>query len=217
MGPIIILDKSAFQSLSRREHLFLDIHFMENLTPILGLELLADLRKAPRGSKTADEMVAELAEKFRGSGPTTNVDYRTLCVNSLLGNHFPLDGRITPDSGRPVLGPDGSRGYFVDLSPINRAILRWARGEFGDFEREFAEYWRDTTRSLDFESFRRQLDAHRVVLPKVDSLAELRQNVNSLLITATLQDVWLRWLLDQLSVPPDCERAIWNRWKRAPD
>jgi len=40
MGPIIILDKSAFQSLSRREHLFLHIHFMENLTPILGMERL---------------------------------------------------------------------------------------------------------------------------------------------------------------------------------
>ena len=72
----------------------IDSFFKENLTPILGLELLGDLRKETHGSKTAEEKVTELAEKFGGSGPVTNVDYRTLCVESLLGNHFPLDGRI---------------------------------------------------------------------------------------------------------------------------
>jgi len=129
MGPIIILDKSAFQSLSKREHLFLHIHFMENLTPILGIELLGDLRKEGRGSKTAEQMVTELAEKFGGSGPATNVDYRALCVNCLLGNHVPLNGRIVPQGGRAVRSRDGSRGFIVDLSPLTQAILRWADGQ----------------------------------------------------------------------------------------
>ncbi|MFZ2149449.1 MAG: hypothetical protein WAV28_19735, partial [Sedimentisphaerales bacterium] len=77
MGPIVILDKSTFQSLSKQEHFYLDIYFLENLTPILGMEILADLRKETPGSKTAEEKVTELAEKFSGSGPATNVDYRT--------------------------------------------------------------------------------------------------------------------------------------------
>ncbi len=213
MGPIIILDKSAFQSLSRREHLFLHIHFMENLTPILGLELLGDLRKEGRGSRTAEQIVTELAEKFGGSGPATNVDYRTLCVNSLLGNQVPLDGRIVPQSGRAVRARDGSRGFIVDLSPLNQAILRWADGQFEDFEREFAGYWRQVTRDLDFDSLVDQLNAQHVILPKADNAAELRPHVDTLLSRAALQDVWLTWLLAQLAVPADYERAIWSRWR----
>ena len=45
MGPIVILDKSTFQSLSYREHIFLDKYFYENNTPILCMELLGDLSK----------------------------------------------------------------------------------------------------------------------------------------------------------------------------
>lgn len=216
MGPIIILDKSTFQALSRREHLQLHFYFLENLTPILGLELLGDLRKERRGSKTAEEKVAELAEKFGGSGPATNVDYRTLCANSLLGNHFPLDGRILPQGGRPVRSRDGTRGFFIDLSPFNRAILRWADGEFEDFEREFAGYWRQVTRNLEVDSFIAQLNAQHVILPKVESVAELQQQVDGLLSTVTLQNTWLTWLLSQLAVPRDYERVIWARWRAHP-
>ncbi len=34
-GPILILDKSAFQMFSAREHLCRSIHFFDNVTPIL--------------------------------------------------------------------------------------------------------------------------------------------------------------------------------------
>lgn len=213
MGPIIILDKSAFQSLSAREHIFLDIHFMENLTPILGLEILGDLRKEGQGSRTAEEIVTVLAGKFGGSGPATNVDYRTLCVNSLLGNHFPLDGRIVPQSARVVRSPDGSRGIFIDLSPFNQAILRWSNGQFTEFERELAGHWRQVTRNLDYDSFVEQLNVHHVILPHVANVSELRHHIDALLDIAALQNVWLTWLLGQLSVPADYERAIMARWK----
>lgn len=216
MGPIIILDKSAFQAFSRREHLFLDIYFMENLTPILGLELLADLQKQGRGSKTAEEKVAELAAKFGGSGPATNIDYRTLSFNSLLGNNFPLAGRIIPQNQRPVRGPDGSRGMFIDLSPLNRAILRWSCGKFEEFEHDFAGYWRVSTRDLDPDAFSSQLDSNHVVLPKANTLQEVQHNADTLLTTITLQEVWLSWLLTQLSLPKKYEQAIWIRWKRHP-
>lgn len=216
MGPILIFDKSAFQSLSRREHLYVDIHFLENLTPILGLELLGDLRKEGRGSRTAEEIVADLAAKFGGSGPATNIDYRTLCVNSLLGNHVPLDGRIPPQSTRAVRAPDGSQGFFVDLSPLNHAILRWANGEFDDFEREFAGYWRQETRNLDFDSLADQLNAEHVIIPAAATVPELVGHVDTLLATASLQDVWLGWLLAQLGVPAMHEQAIWLRWKASP-
>ena len=216
MGPIIILDKSTFQSLSKREHLFLHIHFTENLTPILGMELLGDLRKETPKSKTAEEKVSALAEKFGGSGPITNVDYRTLCVQSLLGNRFPLDGRIIPQSARQVQDPDGGWGVVINLSPLNQAILRWSDGKFKEFERQFAGFWRKETQSLDLDSFRDQLNRHYVILPKVSNFEELRETVDSLLATVAHQDVWLSWLLDQLSLPSSLESLIRIRWEARP-
>jgi len=213
MGPIIILDKSTFQSLSKNEHLFLHKHFKENLTPILGMELLGDLRKETPGSKTAEQKVTELAEKFGGSGPATNIDYRTLCANSLQGNHFPLDGSIIPQSARQVYDPERGWGAVIDLSPLNKAILRWRKGEFEKFEQEFAGYWRKTTQSFNLDSFRDQLNSYHVILPKVNNFKELRETVDSLLTTAVHQDVWFSWLLDQLSLPGPVKLRIRVRWR----
>lgn len=213
MGPIVILDKSAFQSLSLREHLELDEHFMENLTPILCLEILADLRKEVPGSKSSEQKVAELADKFGGSGPVTNVDYQTLCRESLLGNHFELDGHIVPESARLFPEHNGRHGLIVDLSPFNRSILRWADGEFEEFEREFAGYWRQVTQNLELESLQEQLNAHYVILPKVSDFKELHDTVDRLLATVAHQDIWFLWLLQQLSFPPPLERHIRLSWK----
>lgn len=213
MGPIVILDKSTFQSLSKREHSYLDIHFLENLTPILGMEILADLQKEALGSETAEETVSKLAEKFGGSGPATNVDYRTLCAQSLLGYHIPLTGQIVPQSARPVHARDGTSGIVIDLSPLNHAILRWQDGKFEEFEQELAGYWRKVTQNLDFDSFRDQLNSKHVILPKVSNFRELRETVDSLLATVAHEDVWLSWLLGQLSLPKPLESIILLRRK----
>ena len=213
MGPIIILDKSTFQSLSKDEHLFLHMHFMENLTPILGMEILGDLRKEAPGTKSAEQKLSELADKFGGSGPATNVDYRSLCFESLLGNHFPLDGRIIPESSRAVHDPKMGRGMIIDLSPLNRAILRWQDGKFEEFEREFSTYWRQVTLNLDLDSFGDQLNAYHVILPRVDNFRELRETVDTLLADVAHQEIWLSWLLGQLSPPPDIEALLLARWR----
>ena len=45
MGPITIFDKSAFQALSAREHVFVFKHLYSNITPALIYEVLGDLTK----------------------------------------------------------------------------------------------------------------------------------------------------------------------------
>lgn len=212
MGPIIILDKSTFQSLSKEEHFILDIHFKENLTPILGMELLGDLRKETPGTKSAEQKLSELADKFGGSGPATNIGYRSLCIESLLGNHFPLDGRIIPQSTRAVRDPDMGWGIIIDLSPFNHAILRWQDGKFEEFEREFSTFWRQVTQNLNLNSFRDQLNAYHVILPRVDNFQELQETVDTLLTTVAHQEIWFSWLLSQLSLPPAIEALIVARW-----
>lgn len=61
MGPILILDKSTFQSLGYEEHLELKKHFMENLTPILAMEIVADLAKEVKGKSSDDKLHRKLA------------------------------------------------------------------------------------------------------------------------------------------------------------
>jgi len=145
MGPIVILDKSTFQSLSYHEHIFLDKHFYENLTPILCMELLGDLSKYKSNSQLGKQKVVELSRKFSGSGPVTNLGYQILCVSSLLGQKFPMDGRIIPDNYTTVRSPDNTYGGIIDLGLFNKAILRWSAGDFQEVELMLSEYWRKIT------------------------------------------------------------------------
>ena len=66
MGPVIILDKSAFQSFSRREHFSLHFHFLENPTPILGMELLADLKKPTKSENRPSRRSKSLRKSSEG-------------------------------------------------------------------------------------------------------------------------------------------------------
>jgi hypothetical protein len=45
MGPITIFDKSALQSLSMDESVWLDAFFLVNIVPLFYVETLADLEK----------------------------------------------------------------------------------------------------------------------------------------------------------------------------
>jgi hypothetical protein len=57
-GPILILDKSALQSLSKREMWRLRKHFSLNVPPILIAEILGDLAKSDAAQR---EQVIQLA------------------------------------------------------------------------------------------------------------------------------------------------------------
>lgn len=82
MGPIIVLDKSAFQMLSYRESIFLGKHFEQNVTSYLVVEVMADLAKILPGQKDPKTYVMRLAQKFGGSGGVVNHDHYDLCMQS---------------------------------------------------------------------------------------------------------------------------------------
>lgn len=213
MGPILILDKSVFQSLSHRELLFLRKHFMENLTPILILEILGDLSKEMKGA-SPDEKVSALAKKFGGSGNPVNDNFRNLLANELLGAPVTMGkGQIVIRDARRVPASAGGYGIIIDLSPYNLAILRWADREFTEEERKFSEYWRLATRSLSAVGFRDQLNKHHVIIPEARSLEEACSVVDDLLGTPSLQDVWFSWLVEQLRPQNELAGAIRRQWE----
>lgn len=213
MGPTLILDKSAFESLTRREHLMVFAYFEQNLTPILALEILGDLTKETTSRTSPEKFVAALSAKFGGSGPVTNVDYRTLCLHSLQGAIVPMDGSIIPEAARSVVAEDGSAGMVIELGHFNQALLRWSRGEFLAVERDIAEYWRTTTREFSLGAFMEAITTNHIIIPRAKQPAEIPGIVDQLLGTTALQGIWLNWLLSELRLPDRNERAIRLRYK----
>lgn len=214
MGPIIILDKSTFQSLSYYEHIYLDKYFYENNTPILCMELLGDLTKYEPNKEEGKKEVSELSKKFCGSGPVTNYDYRTLCVCSLLGQNIPLDGRIIPDNYTPVKSSDGTECGIIEPGPFNMAIMRWSDGDYQELEYIFSEYWRMITKNISFEALNKHLDENYVIIPKVNKKEEVLTMVHQLLDNNKLQDIFFNWILDQMHVDQGCHHKIKERWAK---
>ena len=101
MGPTIILDKSAYQSLSKPDTFELDRYFSVIVPPVLILEILADLKKPGIEPQEARATVQQLARKIQPIG-AVNLDYRTLCISNLMGGGVPMDGRGLVGGGRRV-------------------------------------------------------------------------------------------------------------------
>jgi len=215
MGPIIILDKSTFQSLSYREHIFLDKHFYENNTPILCMELLGDLSKYKSNLKQGKQKVIELSRKFGGSGPVTNYDYRTLCVNSLLGQPIPLNGRIVPDNYTPVRSSDGTDGGIIDLGPFNKAIMRWSVGDFREYEIILSKYWRELTKNISLSDLSGQLEKNYVIIPRVKKQEDIIPALNKFIDNTSLQNIFFNWILNQMQVDEKCYSEVKQRWSRS--
>lgn len=217
MGPILLLDKSTFQSLSRGELRTLRAHFLETLPPILVHEIVGDLAREVEEVASADEKVAELAAKFGGSGPATTWDYRTMCLGSLSGRDVPMDGRIPARMAVPVPDPDGEgHGMFIDLAPENHALLRWARGQFTEEEREVATAWRLEATELTIAPLQQRLDERHVIYPRCLTIPEAFRAAEELLSNQALQGVWIEWFLEALDAPEGTRQAVRLRWRARP-
>jgi hypothetical protein len=214
-GPVLVLDKSAFQSFSYKEHHFVWKHFWHNLTPVLVAEVLADLSKVGTRQSPAEE-VQVLSKKFHGSGTAPNTDYRSLMIHSLLGQSVSMDGRVVLPKIETVPCGDGSYGLVVPLTPTNESIMRWARGQFTKEEEAMAWQWRLASQSLSLDSLNRDLMLNHVIIPRASSLAEALSNVDELLDRTALQDIWLDFLLKQAWLPPKQEVLIKARWRGPP-
>ena len=212
MGPILILDKSTFQSLGYEEHIELKKHFMENLTPILAMEIVADLAKEVKG-KSSEEKVQELAQKFGGSGPPLNISFQDACISSLIGNYIPMTGQIAVGHGSPTTGSDGSKGFFVDLHPINESILRWAKQSFEEEEYDVSAEWRNKTRTFSIDDFQEEINSRHIILPAVKTIEEIPDAANKLLNQISLQEVWFEWIMERLDPPPILKFQILQRWR----
>lgn len=210
MGPSIIFDKSAIQSLDQQSIYEVNRYFYTVFPPVLLYEILADLSLNTSDLKTSKTKVAEVARKVMPSDGITNIHFHPICIQNLLGIEVEMDRRPLVGGGRDVISKDGKKGVFLDVQPENQAVLRWRSGEFNQDDLEFAAQWRQTIKTFDLEGTKKSLPKP---VSRLRSLAELNSFVNIMMTDAELQVRLLDLLLDYLRCEPYIRDWVRHRWR----
>lgn len=214
MGPIIILDKSAIQSLSRDEIFFLFKHYYVNVPPILLIEILADLKKKSKGSMSEKE-VTILANKLLTLDSQINVYYKDLCLGSLCGAKVLMTGQILIRDGEVLQTKTGDNFLYVD-EPAERKVLRnWQNGVFDDSEILLAERWRESIKKIDLELYKHKLKGMLGNIEnKISDFNDLGVFVDNVLSKPDprLQLSYIDFIVADIQIPQENQTHIYNRW-----
>jgi hypothetical protein len=211
-GPITIFDKSALQSLSMDESVWLDAFFLINVVPLFYVETLADLEKEVAEGKSPEDLVGMLAAK---TPPTAapNAHHHSLILVELNGWSVPMDGRVPIAGGKVMRGPDREIGVHVDEFDEAVALERWKNHEFLEIERQIAKRWRADLVDHDRD---RTIGILRNILPtgeNIPDLAALKLAIDAFCATAEKETIVLA--LGTLGVPGQTARDALARWEAA--
>jgi len=210
MGPILIFDKSALQSFSIDESVWLDNYFLTNITPLFYVETLADL-SLPNPPKPAEKIISELAAKTPRALP--NVHHGRLVLGNLLGVPVETDhGRPIVDQGVTKRSPDGKIGVHFDEPPEAKALSRWHKREYREVEREFAQQWRKTLDVLNFDS---AIGIVKNIVPpgeKLSNLEQIKTFVDKFVLGDSRELLYLA--LDFLGIDERHRPELIDRWEK---
>lgn len=184
------------------------------ITPIFFIETLADLSKQQRDERTPEQLVGGLAERTPVAHSAINAAHWSLSVNSLAGEHLPLDGRPMVPGGIPVR-VEGEEGVVFRKAPETEAFERWQRGRFEEVERLFAKEWREGIANLDLaliaDTFRTQLK--KEARPK--SLEDAKAQAGRFMLSGGANYRSLQLAFGLLNVPPTITPRLIKIWKAA--
>ena len=93
MGPQLLIDKSAIQSLSSREATLAHAYFYIVYAPTLFIEILGDIKKHGDDRERARREVAKANAKLTPIDSSYTCHYRIAIEANLHGNPIPMDGR----------------------------------------------------------------------------------------------------------------------------
>jgi hypothetical protein len=211
-GPITIFDKSALQSLSMDESVWLDAFFLIDVVPLFYVETLADLEKQVAEGKSPEDLVGMLAAKTPPTASPT-AHHNSLILAELKGWSAPMDGRVPIAGGKMMRGPEGEIGIHVDEFDEAVALDRWTNHEFLEIERQIAKRWRADLVDHDRD---RTIGILRNILPTGESipdLAALKLAIDAFCATAEKETIVLA--LDTLGIPDQSAQDALARWESA--
>jgi hypothetical protein len=214
-GPIIIFDKSALQSFSVDESMWLDNFYVTNITPLFFVETLADLEKKVRSGRTPEQVVGSIAYRTPELQASANVHHLSILAAELSGNlriDMEHPKRVIGGGQPVVLG--GAKGMIFREPPEQEAIRRWQRGEFLEIERGIASGWRRALSLVNQSTLYGCFKDLYNTLPKPKTLTELKALADTIL-AGSEQERTLRFGMELLGVPVEDQAVIRERWETA--
>jgi len=211
-GPILIFDKSALQSFSTDEAVWLDNFFQSNLTPLFFIETLADLEKKIKGGKSPEDVVGDIALKAPDRGAHPNAHHWRLVEAELYGlDTVAMDGRGILTGGEPVM-LNGQKGIIFSQSPEEEAFHRWQRRDFLGAERNVAKKWRAALAVSDYEEryqfFRQRFLGGR----SLKNFQEVKSRTDECIDRADQQGA-LKIGMTLFNIVPEVQETIIERWR----
>ena len=214
MGPSILFDKSAIQSLGQGALHEVSRYFYTVVPPVLLMETLADLSLNPDDLEGAKTKVAEIADKVFPIDSIANAHFQTMCVHNLLGDDVPMRRVPAVAGARPVTAKDGSKGMFIDIQSENEAVMRWRSGRFSEEDLKFAVEWRESARGSNLEVMKQALPKPPV---RIRSAEDVGTVVDLMLAEPELQKPLLCWFLSLLRCDAETTERVCVHWKWAVD
>jgi hypothetical protein len=213
-GPILIFDKSALQSFSTDEAVWLDNFFQSNLTPLFFIETLGDLEKEVKGGKKPEDIVGDIALKAPDRGAHPNAHHRRLVEAELFGlDTVAMDGRGILAGGNPVV-LNGQKGIIFSQSPEEEAFHRWQNRDFLGTERNVAKKWRAALAVSDYEErykfFRQRFLGGR----SLKDLQEVKARTDEYIDRADQQAAF-KIGMTLFNIVPEAQERIIERWRAA--
>jgi hypothetical protein len=209
-GPHIIYDKSLLEALNPQEAAILDIFYTTNVTPILLLEIRADLSKNPRDNRTPKDLVRNLAYKLPNLHPYFNAYHIGICWAELLGNPIRMEYMPLIDV-RPQ-----TRGLQSDFYPIAEEanmIERWRNENFSDDEIIAAGRYRDMLAGALRETTHFEAKFDTAPNFKQRDWENIKKYAEEVVQDKSQPYSKLKWLFEHLCVPEDYQERIIKRWK----
>jgi len=212
MGPTILLDKCALQSLSPDELRYLEFYYTTVIPPVLIIEIIQDLCKYPDEQERSHGLVKLLSGKLPLVDSLMNIDHRTIIYGNLLGQRVPLDGRAVLPEGKEFKTADGKRAMFFDEPPQREWLRRWEKGEFSTLERTSARFMRDLTHNVDLDEFRKRIkDIYRPT-KDIHSCEEIPRFVETILGSAGDELTNVKWLMKMMHFDQRSIELVERRW-----
>lgn len=174
--------------LSFDEMILLNNYYQHNITPLLVMEILGDLKKElSDDGEVKPEKVIELSTKLFPYNAVVNEHYRALIKAELMGNKIEADGRPILGNGKLKVSASGMQGHHFDPSLEEEGLLRWRQGNFLESDKILSGLWRNTTTDRErVENLKRQLDSRKEG-KSIKNLDELNEAVEAILDAPDLQ------------------------------
>ncbi|MES2798484.1 MAG: SEC-C metal-binding domain-containing protein [Bacteroidota bacterium] len=216
MSLSLILDKSTFQMLNIDEVVLLHNYYKPNITPILVMEVLGDLKKGVDSGEISKDRVVDFSKKLLPYNSVVNVHFQQLIAGDLVGHSIltefrPLVGNVTP-----MESATGKLGFNIQDSHEEKALSRWRDGEFSDIDTLLAELWRESTTQKDIlQNLKDAMRERDVGDNKIKNIDQLILYVDGLLNSDQNQTNVLHFIVSEFDIDSKTASDAFLRWEQS--